>query len=174
MGPSIGSDARPLRRGLAALGLACLSAFSATQADAEVLVDAGRDKIQVRVENDTVGHVLEALGQNVGLHYRSAAPLNKVIGGSFSGSLEHVLSRVLAGYDFVVRYNPQGAELFVVGESGAAPIPPAPIEASPRPQTASTVADQDAPSISLAPRFVARKAPSQYDLWTASRIPTGR
>jgi len=170
MGPSIGSDARPLRRGLAALGLACLSAFSATQ----VLVDAGRDKIQVRVENDTVGHVLEALGQNVGLHYRSAAPLNKVIGGSFSGSLEHVLSRVLAGYDFVVRYNPQGAELFVVGESGAAPIPPAPIEASPRPQTASTVADQDAPSISLAPRFVARKAPSQYDLWTASRIPTGR
>ncbi len=83
MGPSIGSDARPLRRGLAALGLACLSAFSATQADAEVLVDAGRDKMQVRVENDTVGHVLEALGQNVGLHYRSAAPLNKVIGGVF-------------------------------------------------------------------------------------------
>src|SRR5271165_6224569 len=83
MGPSIGSDARPLGGGLAALGLACLLAFSATQTDAEVLVDAGRDKMQVRVENDTVGHVLEALGQNVGLHYRSAAPLNKVIGGVF-------------------------------------------------------------------------------------------
>ena len=121
---------------------ACLSAFSATQADAEVLVDGGRDEMQVRVENDTVGHVLEALGQNVSLHYRSAAPLNKVIGGSFSGSLEQVVSRVLAGYDFVVRYNLQGVELFVVGESGAAPIQPPPIEASPTAQTASPVAER--------------------------------
>ncbi len=173
-GASVGSDARPFRGGLAALGVACLSAFSAIEADAEVRVEGNRDEMHVRVENDIVGHVLEVLGQNVSLRYRCAAPLNKVIGGRFSGSLEQVLPRVLAGYDFVVRYNPQGAELLVVGESGAAPIPPAPIEASPRPQTASTVADQDAPSISLAPRFVARKAPSQYDLWTASRIPTGR
>ncbi len=130
--------------------------------------------MQVRVENDTVGHVLEALGQNVSLHYRSAAPLNKVIGGSFSGSLEHVVSRVLAGYDFVVRYNMQGVELFVVGESGAAPIQPPPIEASPTAQTASPVAERaEIGVVSLAPRFV-RHAPSQYDLWTASRIPTSR
>ena len=150
MAPSIGSDARPFWGGLAALGLACLAALSATQADAEVRVDGGRDEMQVRVENDTVGRVLEALGQNVSLHYRSAAPLNKIIGGSFSGSLAQVLSRVLVGYDFVVRYNMQGVELLVVGESGAAPIPPPPKEAS-QPQTASTAAGQDAPSISLAP-----------------------
>jgi hypothetical protein len=150
MGSSIGSDARPFRGGLAALGLACL-ALSATQADAEVRVDGGRDEIQVRVENDTVGHVLEALGQNVSLHYRSAAPLNKVIGGSFSGSLEQVLARVLAGYDFVIRYNMQGVELVVIGKSGAEPIPPPRVEDSPQPQTAPTDTDQDAPSISAAP-----------------------
>ena len=151
MGPSIGSDARPFSGGLAALGLACLSVFLATQADAGVLVDGGRDTMQVRVENDTVGHVLEALGQNVSLHYRSTAPLNKVIGGRFSGSLEQVLSRVLAGYDFIVRYNGQDVELFVVGESGAAPVPPPPTEASPQPQTL-TLTDPDAPSVNLAPR----------------------
>jgi hypothetical protein len=172
LGPSVGSGARPLRGSLAALALASLSAFSATQTDAEVLVDGGRDEIQVRVENDTVAHVLEALGQTASLRYRSAAPVNRVIGGRFSGSLEQVLSRVLAGYDFVVRYDLQGIEIFVVRDSGAAPIPPAPIEASPRPQTASAPADPDAPSISPAPRFAARKAPSQYDLWTASRIPS--
>jgi hypothetical protein len=168
--PRTGSYARPLRGGLAALGLACLSAFSATQTHAEVRVDGGRDGMQVRVENDNVGHVLEALGQNVRLNYRTAAPLNKAIGGSFSGSLAQVLSRVLAGYDYVARYNMQGVEIFVVGESGAAPIPLAPIEDPPRPQRASTVADQDAPSVGLAPRFV-RHPPSQYDLRTASRIP---
>ena len=102
--------------------------------------------MHVRVENDTVGHVLETLGQNVSLHYRSAAPLNKVIGGSFSGSLEQVLSRVLAGYDFAVRYNLQDVEIFVVGKSGVAPIPPPPVENSPQPQTAPTDTDQDAPN----------------------------
>ena len=146
MGPSIGSDARLFWSGLAALGLACLAALSATQADAEVRVDGGRDEMHVRVENDTVGHVLETLGQNVSLHYRSAAPLNKVIGGSFSGSLEQVLSRVLAGYDFAVRYNLQDVEIFVVGKSGVAPIPPPPVENSPQPQTAPTDTDQDAPN----------------------------
>ena len=127
-------------RGFAAVGLACLSALSTTQADAEVAIDGGRDEMQVRVENDTVGHVLEALGQNGNLHSRSATPLNKVIDGSFSGSLEHVLLRILDGYNFVIRRNPQGVEVFVFGESGAAPIapapaagpiPPAPIEPTP-------------------------------------------
>jgi hypothetical protein len=151
MEPRTGSDARPFWCGLAALALACLSVFLATQVDAEVLVDGGGDEMRVRVENDTVGHVLEALGQNVSLHYRSAAPLNRVIGGRFSGSLAQVLSRILAGYDFVVHYNRQGVELFIVGESGAVPIPPPPMEGSPQPQTL-TLTDQDAPSISLAPR----------------------
>ena len=82
MGPSIGSEAWPFWGGLAALGLACLAALSATQADAEVRVDGGRDEMQVRVENDTIGHVLEALGQNVSLHYRSAAPLFPTIRSS--------------------------------------------------------------------------------------------
>jgi hypothetical protein len=65
--------------------------------------------------------------------------------------LEQVLSRVLAGYDFAVRYNLQDVEIFVVGESGVAPIPPPPVENSPQPQTAPTDTDQDAPNVNLAP-----------------------
>ena len=118
-------------RGFAMLGLACLSAFSAPQAEAEVVIDGGRDEMQVRVENDTVGHVLETLGRNGNLHNRSSTPLNKVIDGSFSGSLGQVLFRILNGYDFVIRHDPEGVEVFVFGESGAAPIPPAPIEPTP-------------------------------------------
>jgi hypothetical protein len=87
--------------------------------------------MQVRVDNDTVAHVLEALGQNGDLHYGSAAPLNKVIGGSYSGSLGQVLSRVLVGFDFVVHYNPQGVEVFVYEASGEAPpMPPQQITAA--------------------------------------------
>ncbi len=118
-------------RGFAVLGLVCLSAFSAPQADAEVVIDGGRDEMQVRVENDTVGHVLEALGRNGNLHNRSATPLNKVIDGSFSGSLGQVLFRILDGYDFVIRHDPEGVEVFVFGESGTTPIPLPPIEPTP-------------------------------------------
>jgi hypothetical protein len=128
----------------------------------------------VKVENDTVGHVLETLSQNGKLRYRSAARLNKVIGGSFSGSLGQVLSRILVGFDFVVRYSPQGVEVFVFRESGAAPIPSSPIEASPTPETAPPAPNMAAVGVNLSPRYGARHAPSQYDLSTASRIPTGR
>jgi hypothetical protein len=117
-----------------AWGLVCLSAFSTPQADAEVVVDGSRDEMLVKVENDTVDHVLEALGQSGNLHYGSAAPLEKVIGGSYSGSLEHVLSRILVGFDFVVHYNPQGVEVFVYEASGEAPpMPPQQITTPPPP-----------------------------------------
>jgi hypothetical protein len=168
-----GAGSRPSHRlafhGLAALGLLCLSAFSATQADAEVAVDGDRDQMQVSVDNDTVANVLEALGQTGNLHYRSGLPLNKVIGGSFSGSLGHVLSRVLVGFDFVVHYNPQGVELLVYGESGATSVPPPLVEpVVPRPRPARMAA-RAAVGPNLAPRFVAPRAPS---LAPAPGIPT--
>jgi hypothetical protein len=139
-------------RGLLVLGLVCLSAFSLTEADAEVAVDGDRDQMRVTVDNDTVGRALEALGQKGNLQYHSATPLNKVIGGSFSGSLGHVLSRILVGFDFVVRYNPQGVEIFVYGESGATAIPQAPrTDASPRPRPASRMPAQAAVGLHVAP-----------------------
>ncbi len=118
-------------RGFAVLGLVCLSAFLAPQADAEVAIDGGRGEMQVRVDYDTVGHVLEALGRNGNLHNRSATPLDKIIDGSFSGSLGQVLFRILDGYDFVIRHDPEGVEVFVFGESRAAPIAPPPTEPTP-------------------------------------------
>jgi hypothetical protein len=121
-------------RGFAVLGLVFLSAFLAPQAGAEVAIGGGRDEMQVRVDNDTVGHVLEALGQNGNLHNPSATPLNKVIDGSFSGSLEHILLRILDGYNFVIRQDPGRVDVFVFGESGAAPIPPPSTEPTPTPE----------------------------------------
>lgn len=183
--PSIGNDARlirgtrlsdggqltsgrPLHRGfygLSALALVLLSG----QADAEIVVDSGRDEMRVSVENDTVGHVLEALSEKGILHYRSTKPLNKLIGGSFSGSLGQVLSRILVGFDFVVGYKPQGVEIVVYGESGAKPIPSPPIEA-PRAQAASTVAEKAVPGVSLAPRHLLPRAPSKYDMATSNLL----
>jgi hypothetical protein len=148
-------------RGLLVLGLVCLSAFSPIEANAEVAVDGDRDQTRVSVDNDTVGRALEALGQKENLQYHSAAPLNKVIGGSFSGSLGHVLSRILVGFDFVVHYSPQGVEIFVYGESGGTATPPAAwADASPRPRPAWRAAQRAAVGLNAAPRNAAPHAAS--------------
>jgi hypothetical protein len=163
-------------RGFLGFGLVCLSAFSATRSDAAVIVEGDRDQVQISVDHDTVGQVLHALGQKGKLQYRSAAPLRKVIRGRFSGSLGQVLSRILAGFDFVVHYDPEGVEIFVYGESGATAIPlqkgasPGLQAASARP--ASQVAEQTSVGAGLVPKNVAPVAPSQYDVPGASRLPT--
>jgi hypothetical protein len=154
---------------LAALGLLCLSAFSATEARAEVVVvDGERDRMQVSVDNDTVANVLQALEEKGNLRCRSSLPLNKVIGGSFSGSLGQVLSRVLVGFDFVVRYNPQGVEVVVYGESGAKYVPPPREEAyAPRPRPGSRTAAKESPGSKRAPL-----APPQYNAPPAPGVAT--
>jgi hypothetical protein len=144
-----------------ALGLVCLSAFSATEANAEIAVDGDRDQMRVSVDNDTVGRALDALEQKGNLQYHSATPLNKVIGGSFSGSLAHVLSRILVGFDFIVHYGPQGVEIFVYGASGETAAPPLPTtEDAPRPRPAWRPAQRAAVGLNAAPRNAAPQAGS--------------
>jgi hypothetical protein len=151
------------------LALGFLGIVSAEEGRAEVVVKRDRDGIRVSVENDTVGHVLEALVQNGNLRYRSTAPLDKVIGGDFSGSWGQVLSGILAGFDFVITYRPQSVEIVVFEESGGKPVSAPPIE-SPQPQTASTAADQATHGVSLAPRHLTPRAPSEYDLETSNLV----
>ena len=159
--PSVGNDARlhrvagphhdgrclmsrsPLGRGshgVAALALVFLTASSAGHANSEIAVDGGRDEIRVRVENDTVGHVLEALRENGVFSYRSTDAADQGDRRKFFRFLETSCVRILTGFDFVVTYRPQGAEIFIVGESGPKPIPP-PTDA-PQPQPKSKVAER--------------------------------
>jgi hypothetical protein len=150
----------------------------ATEADAGVIVEGDPGEMRVGVENETVGQVLETLSQTLNLRYRSVAPLNKVIGGSFSGPVGQILSRVLAGFDFVVVSQPQGLEVVVYGESGKNQVLPQPTAASAPPGTGSTVAEQSGPGTSLAPRYATPagmpprpwrfRGPTKYDLATSN------
>jgi predicted membrane metal-binding protein len=155
---------------LVAFGLLCLAAFAATHAHAEVVVDGDRDQMRVRVDNDTIANVLQALGQNNNLQYRSRSPLNKVIDGSFSGSFRQVVLRVLVGFDFVVHYNSQGIEIFVYGESAATAVAPPQEEAySPRSRASLRMAAHAVLHANPPPRR-APFAASQHDASPAAGI----
>jgi hypothetical protein len=153
-----------------AFGLLCLAPFAATHAHAEVVVDGDRDQMRVRVDNDTIANVLQALGQNNNLQYRSRSPLNKVIDGSFSGSFRQVVLRVLVGFDFVVHYNSQGIEIFVYGESAATAVAPPQEEAySPRSRASLRMAAHAVLHANPPPRR-APFAASQHDASPAAGI----
>jgi len=95
--------------------LAMLLLFPALRVRAEVSVTGARDDVRLEVDNTAIEDVMEALGANFGLRYRSTAPLARRISGTHRGALERIVARVLDGYDFVVKTGPEGIEVTVYG-----------------------------------------------------------
>jgi hypothetical protein len=82
---------------------------------AEVSITGARDDVRLEVDNTAIEDVMDALGANFALRYRSMAPLGRRITGTHRGVLERVIARVLDGYDFVMRTGPDGIEVTVYG-----------------------------------------------------------
>ena len=95
--------------------LAILLLFPALPVRAEVSVTGARDDVRLEVDNTAIEDVMDALGANFGLRYRSTAPLARRISGTHRGALERIVARVLDGYDFVVKTGPEGIEVTVYG-----------------------------------------------------------
>ena len=89
--------------------------FAAPPVRADVAVTGARDDVRIEVDKAAVEDVMDALGANFGLRYRSTAPLVRRISGTHRGTLERIVARVLDGYDFVVKTGPEGIEVTVYG-----------------------------------------------------------
>jgi hypothetical protein len=89
--------------------------FAAPPVRADVAVTGARDDVRIEVDKAAVEDVMDALGANFGLRYRSTAPLARRISGTHRGALERIVARVLDGYDFVVKTGPEGIEVTVYG-----------------------------------------------------------
>src|SRR5215468_281494 len=123
-----------------------LAALPAGSAAAEVNVTGDSKAVQIEAHDASIEDVMAALGASFGLQYRGTATLDRRITGSYRGTLQHVIRRVLDGYDFIVKTNVDDVEVTVVsggkaGEAKAAsamaPIPTTGIAPPPaRPQTA--------------------------------------
>ena len=82
---------------------------------AEVSITGARDDVRLEVDNTAIEDVMDALGANFALRYRSTAPLGRRITGTHRGALERVVARVPDGYDFVIRTGPDGIDVTVYG-----------------------------------------------------------
>ena len=72
-------------------------------ARAEVLVTGEPDAVQVDAKEASVEELLSALRKAYGLQYWSSANLSRSVSGTYAGSLQQVVSRVLSlqGYNFI-------------------------------------------------------------------------
>lgn len=101
------------------------------------------DAVQFEAANASVEEALNSLSASFDLRYRTADNLRGSISGSYAGSLQRVVSRILRDYDFVMETTARGIIVRVYGPSngnvntanlalGAGPTPTSLISPSPR------------------------------------------
>ena len=96
----------------------------ATVARAEVQVEGNPAEVRVTTSKDTISDVLSAFGATFNVQYRTAIPLDAPALATYSGSFGQVISRLLDGYNYVIRTSPEATEVVVYGRSGEISMPP--------------------------------------------------
>ena len=121
---------RSLRVRRAGLRRSCRAALlmvacgAAGVARAGVLVEGTPAAVRVTTDQAAISDVLAAVTGNFNARYRSAIPLDAPAGPAYAGSLARVISRLLDGYNYVVKRDGQATEIVVFGRHGEVAIPP--------------------------------------------------
>jgi len=111
-----------VRRCLAAVTL-LLFALGSAAAGAAVRVDvqSGGAGVVVDASGATVAEILTALGKTGNLHYRSSVDLGRTVSGTYKGTLQQVVSRLLEGYNFTLQVSDNRVEAVIIGLVGTTP-----------------------------------------------------
>jgi hypothetical protein len=103
------------------LGISAAGAPTITQA--EVRVEGTVTAAHVTTDKDAIPDVLSAFETPFNLRYHTSVPLDGNVSSVYSGSLAHVISRLLGGYDYVIAHDRGTIEVVVWGKRGEAPAP---------------------------------------------------
>lgn len=106
----------PSRAGAAALG-------------ASLRLTGDPAKLRLETRRTSVASVLAALATAYHISFRSAVVLDELRDGTYTGSLRHVVGRLLDGYNYFIEEHDAALDVFVVGRSDgkAAPAPTMPV-----------------------------------------------
>lgn len=100
---------------------AAIVCATAAPAAAEVRVtDIGGGRLVIEAHDATVQQVLDALGQSRTIRFQASEALSQHVTGTYSGTLPRVLSRILDGYDHVIRTTPSGFQIDIVSAAQSA------------------------------------------------------
>jgi hypothetical protein len=109
------------RFALAILSVAVTLGASVACGRAEVSIQADRAVVHLEASKAPLSEVLSALESKFSIRHRTSVPLDQSISGTYRGSVRHVLSRLLGGFNYyIVDTAEGGVEITVVGRPGAA------------------------------------------------------
>jgi len=103
------------------LMLGISAAGEPTTAQAEVHVQGTAAAVRVTTDKDAIPDVLSALETPFNLRYHASVPLDGNVSSTYSGSLAHVISRLLGDYDYVVSHEQGTIDVVVWGKRAEAP-----------------------------------------------------
>jgi hypothetical protein len=112
-------DRIDLRKLVLAISFAALIQAFSQPVRAEVRVSGQVDALIVETREAPIEEILTALRASFNLQYRTSGALNRVITGTYTGSLQRVVARLLGGYNYVMQSSAGGVELTVFGPGGA-------------------------------------------------------
>jgi hypothetical protein len=122
---------------LVAMAIALTSVLAAAQ------VSGSPEAVSLEAQDTSIEEILAALGASFGVHYQSTAKLEKRLTGTYSGSLQRVVMRILEGYNFITKAHEGRIEIIVLGThpvaDGASPASAA-SKAGPNPPAATALA----------------------------------
>jgi hypothetical protein len=84
---------------------------------AEVSVSGTRDRMVLQTTDATTADILAALHSAFGLEVKFKGATARRFTGVYSGSIRQVLSRLLAGDDYILRSGSEGMSILLVGRS---------------------------------------------------------
>jgi hypothetical protein len=105
------------RRAAAIAGLAL--AIGPTQGLANAEVRGTSEAVTIDAKNASIEDVFTALERALGVRFRSSTSLQRQLTGRYEGPLPRVLTRILAGYSYVVKTSEGRTEVTVLGPQSA-------------------------------------------------------
>jgi hypothetical protein len=81
------------------------------------------EKLQIELSNATVENALVALRSAFDFKCRCSPPMDRRVTGVYRGNISRVLSRLLEGYNYVIKTSPSGAIEVIVLRANASPNP---------------------------------------------------
>jgi hypothetical protein len=117
----------PLYRGLLRLAAACLMSIwiidaGVVSARAGVRLEGSPEALRIEAVDAKLVDVLNELKAKFNLRYRANDALEGRITGSFRGSLQRVVARLLEGYDYVIAISPDGLDALILTQNATANV----------------------------------------------------
>jgi hypothetical protein len=104
------------------LALGISAVVAPTIAQAEVHVEGTLTAVHVTTDKDAIPDVLSAFETPFNLRYHTSVQLDGNVSSVYSGSLAHVISRLLGGYDYVITHDRGTIDIVVWGKRGQAAV----------------------------------------------------